>query len=109
MRPQIDSRWHRARAPHIHGELLKIGIDVGTTVAKHGKAGAAAIAGLEDVLHNHADGLRLDRPVCDPDYFLPIALWIADIAPRSPPNPAASNFTPVNCAGFPVISSLVPC
>jgi hypothetical protein len=33
VRPQIDSRWHRARAPRIHGELLKLGIDVGTTNA----------------------------------------------------------------------------
>ena len=38
-------------APRVHGELLKIGIDIGqTSVAKgHGAEEGTSIAGLEDV------------------------------------------------------------
>jgi hypothetical protein len=37
------------RAPRIHGELLKLGIEVGqTSVAKYGPEEGRAIAGLED-------------------------------------------------------------
>ncbi len=44
-------------APRIHGELLKLGVDVGqTTVAKYmAKRRTAAVAGLEDFVHDHAD------------------------------------------------------
>jgi len=46
-------------APRIHGELLKLGIDVGqTTVAKiHGPEKAATVAGWKTFLRNHADGI----------------------------------------------------
>jgi hypothetical protein len=46
-------------APRIHGELLKLGIDVGqTTVAKYiAKRRRSAVAGLETFVHNHADAI----------------------------------------------------
>jgi hypothetical protein len=46
-------------APWIHGELLKLGIDVGqTTVAKYmARRRLATVAGLKTFLRNHADGI----------------------------------------------------
>ena len=46
-------------APRIHGELLKLGIDVGqTTVAKYmAKRGRPPFQGWRTFLHNHADGI----------------------------------------------------
>jgi transposase InsO family protein len=46
-------------APRIHGELLKLGIEVGqTTVAKYmGKARRPPSQGWKTFLHNHADGI----------------------------------------------------
>ena len=46
-------------APRIHGELLKLGIDVGqTTVAKYmAKHRRPASPGWRTFLHNHADGI----------------------------------------------------
>ena len=46
-------------APRIHGELLKLGIDVGqTTVAKYMARGRRPPSqGWETFLHNHADGI----------------------------------------------------
>src|SRR5260370_39372672 len=46
-------------APRIHGELLKLGIDVGqTSVAKYmGKRRGPPSQGWKTVLHNHADGI----------------------------------------------------
>jgi hypothetical protein len=37
-------------APRIHGELLKLGIEVGqTSVAKYGAEEGSSVAGMEDV------------------------------------------------------------
>jgi hypothetical protein len=46
-------------APRIHGELLKLGIDIGqTSVAKYmAPEEARAVTGLEAFLCNHADGI----------------------------------------------------
>ena len=46
-------------APRIHGELLKLGIDVGqTTVAKYmAKRGCPPSQGWKTFLRNHADGI----------------------------------------------------
>ena len=46
-------------APRIHGELLKLGIDVGqTTVAKYMARGRRPPSqGWKTFLHNHADGI----------------------------------------------------
>lgn len=46
-------------APRIHGELLKLGIDVGqTTVAKYmGKGRRPPSQGWKTFVHNHADGI----------------------------------------------------
>ncbi len=45
-------------APRIHGELLKLGIDVGqTTIAKYMARNGRPPAGIENVLRNHPDGI----------------------------------------------------
>ena len=46
-------------APRIHGELLKLGIDIGqTTVAKYMARGRRPPSqGWKTFLHNHADGI----------------------------------------------------
>jgi hypothetical protein len=45
-------------APRIHGELLKLGIDVGqTSVAKYGAEQVPPSQGWRTFLHNHADGI----------------------------------------------------
>ena len=46
-------------APRIHGELLKLGIDIGqTSVAKHMvKRRGPPSQGWKTFLHNHADGI----------------------------------------------------
>jgi hypothetical protein len=77
-------------APRIHGELLKLGIDAGqTTVAKYmAKRRGPPSQGWRTFLRNHADGIAsIDLFVVPTISFLPIALWIADIAARSAPNP----------------------
>jgi hypothetical protein len=52
-------------APRIHGELLKIGIDVGqTSVAKYmARRRGPPSHGWKTFLHNHADGNCRDRSV----------------------------------------------
>jgi hypothetical protein len=58
-------------APRIHGELLKLGMDVGqTTVAKYiGETTMAAVAGLEDRRH------RVDRHVRGADDLVWASVW----------------------------------
>jgi hypothetical protein len=82
-------------APRIHGELLKLGIDVGqTTVAKYMAGGRRPPSqGWKTFLHNHADGI-VDGPIRGSDNLIPTALRVADSATRSPPNPVAGS----NCA-----------
>jgi hypothetical protein len=84
-------------APRIHGELLKLGIDVGqTTVAKYMARGRRPPSqGWKKFLHNHADSSysrrrhRVDGPVRVSDTLIPTALRVADTPSRSPPNPMA--------------------
>jgi hypothetical protein len=80
-------------APRIHGELLKLGIDVGqTTVAKYMARGRQPPSqGWKTFLHNHADGHRVDGPIRGSNNLIPAALRAADTASRSPPNPVAGS------------------
>jgi hypothetical protein len=56
---QDESRQPIVGAPRVHGELLKLGIDVGqTTVAKYIARGRRPPSrGWKTFLHNHADGI----------------------------------------------------
>jgi hypothetical protein len=53
-------------APRLHGELLKLGIDVGqTTVAKYIARGRRPPSqGWKTFLHNHADGITIAAKSC---------------------------------------------
>ena len=78
-------------APRIHGELLKLGIDVGqTTVAKYmAKRRRPPPQGWRAFLRNHADGIASMDLFVVPTISFRLTLWIADNATRSPPNPMA--------------------
>src|ERR1700737_1562034 len=67
-------------APRIHGELLKVGIDVGhTSVAKYMvRRRVPPSRGWRTFLRNHADGDCRDGPVRGADNLVPAALWLAD-------------------------------
>ena len=46
------------RAPRVHGELLKLGIDIGQTVwPSIWPSEEARLQGWKTFLHNHADGI----------------------------------------------------
>jgi hypothetical protein len=48
--PPDECRQSVVGAPRIHGELLKLGIEVGqTSVAKYGAEEGSSVAGMEDV------------------------------------------------------------
>jgi hypothetical protein len=58
-------------APRIHGELLKLGVDVGqTTVAKYMAKKATIVARLEDAPSQSCRRYRVDRSVCRPHDFV---------------------------------------
>jgi len=58
-------------APRIHGELLKLGVDVGqTTVAKYMAKKATIVARLEDAPSQSCRRYRVDRSVCRPHDFI---------------------------------------
>jgi hypothetical protein len=81
-------------APRIHGELLKLGIDVGqTSVAKYMARGRRPPSqGWKTFLHNQSRRRhRVDGPIRGPENLIPTALWVADTATRSPPNPGAGS------------------
>ena len=80
-------------APQIHGELLKLGIDVGqTTVAKYMVRGRRPPSqGWKTFLHTHADGVASMDLFRGSDNLFPTALRAADPASRSPPNPVAGS------------------
>jgi hypothetical protein len=61
-------------APCIHGELLKLGIDV------------AAIAGVENLSPQPRPRHCVDGPVCRSDVLLQAALWLDDFAARPTPD-----------------------
>ena len=75
-------------APRIHGELLKLGIDIGqTSVAKYiVKRREPPSQDWKTFLHNHADGIAaMDLLVVPTISFRP-ALWIADHGARPTTN-----------------------
>jgi hypothetical protein len=86
-------------APRIHGELLKLGIDVGqTSVAKYrpdqrrqiyGAQARIAVPGLEDVSAQPCGWHCGDGPVCRSDRLLPAALWAVGYGPWPATNPVA--------------------
>jgi hypothetical protein len=69
-------------APRIHGELLKLGIDVGqTTVAKYmARRRQPPSQGWKTFLRNHADGICVDGFVRGPDDLVSAVVWISDLA-----------------------------
>jgi hypothetical protein len=85
-------------APRIHGELLKLGIDVGQTTRSpntwrsvgglHPRAGGRSCIIMLTASHRWT--------VRGSDHLFPIALWIADIAARSPTNPIAGSYRAPN-------------
>src|SRR4030081_2113293 len=67
-------------APRIHGELLKLGVDIGqTSVAKYRRRDTPS-QGWRTFLRNHAD--RCDGYVRRADNLVSPALWIADHGAR---------------------------
>ena len=77
-------------APRLHGELLKLGIDVGqTTVAKYMARGRRPPS--QDIPSESRRRHRVDGPVRGSDNLIPTALRGADTASRSPPNPVAGS------------------
>ncbi len=80
-------------APRLHGELLKLGIDVGqTTVAKYMARGRRPPSqGWKTFLHNHADGIAsMDLFVIPTISFRPL-YGLLILHHRSPPNPVAGS------------------
>src|SRR5207249_3242443 len=73
-------------APRIHGELLKLGIDIGqTSVAKYMvKRRGPPSQGWKTFLHNHADGIA--AIVRRAEDLVSPALWIADHGARPTTN-----------------------
>jgi len=69
-------------APRIHGELLKLGIDVGqTTVAKYmAKGRRPPSQGWKTFLHNHADGIASMDLFRGADSFVSVVVWSPDPA-----------------------------
>jgi hypothetical protein len=69
-------------APRIHGELLKLGIDVGqTTGAKYmPKRRRPPSQGWKTFLRNHADGICIDRHVRGSGNFISTIIWTFGLA-----------------------------
>ena len=86
-------------ATRIHGELLKLGIDVGqTSIAKYMvRRRGPPSQGWKTFWRNHAAGVA-GRWTCfsGTDHFLPAALWIADHRSRPATNPVAGRYRPPN-------------
>jgi hypothetical protein len=74
--------WGAAR---IHGELLKLGIEVGqTTVAQYmAKRRRPPSQGWKTFLHNHADGIASMDLFVVPTISFSAVVWIADPAAHS--------------------------
>ncbi|MGE5159038.1 MAG: helix-turn-helix domain-containing protein [Gemmatimonas sp.] len=73
-------------APRIHGELLKLGIDVGqTTVAKYmaRRRMPLTVAGLEDLPSQLWRCHRIDGLVPGPDHVVSAVVRTPDLAPHS--------------------------
>jgi hypothetical protein len=67
-------------APRLHGELLKLGIDIGqTSVAKYMvRRRGPSVRGLEDILAQPCGRDCCDRPVRGADGLVPAALRVVD-------------------------------
>jgi len=80
-------------APRIHGELLKLGIDVGqTTVAKYVARGRRPPSqGWKTFSSKSRRRHRVDGPIRGSDNLIPTALRVADTTTRSSPNPMAGS------------------
>src|SRR4051794_21203967 len=78
-------------APRIHGELLKLGIDVGqTSVAKYmARRRRPPLAGLENVSSQSCRWDRLHRSIRGPDDLIPTAIRVPGLPTRSPAHPMA--------------------
>ena len=70
-------------APRIHGELLKLGIDIGQTKRRqvYGAQERTAVPGLEDVPAQSCRWHCSDGFVRGPDRLIPPPLWPADHEP----------------------------
>jgi len=76
---------HLWGAPHIHGELLKLGFTIAqSTVAPLYVPGLAAIAGLADLSDQSCRWHRGNRPLRAADDYVPAALLPCDSASRAP-------------------------
>ena len=75
-------------APRIHGELLKLGIDVGQTQCGkiHGAEEGTAVSGLEDVSAQSRGWHRRDGSVRGANRLVPLALLFADHRPWTSAN-----------------------
>jgi hypothetical protein len=73
-------------APRIHGELLKLGIDVGqTTVAKYmARRRQPPSQGLEDLSAQSCRRHCVDGFVGSPDDLVSVVVWISDLAAFPP-------------------------
>src|SRR6202042_3671921 len=80
-------------APRLHGELLKLGIDVGqTTVAKYMARGRRpASQGWKTFLHNHADGIASMDLFVAHDNLIPTALRVATSFVTATPSTVTSS------------------
>jgi hypothetical protein len=78
-------------APRIHGELLKLGIDIGqTSVSKYmSRRRGPPPQGWKTFLRNHADGVAAMDLFVVPTVSFSAALWAADHEPRPATNPVA--------------------
>jgi hypothetical protein len=74
-------------APRIHGELLKLGIEIGqTSVAKYmARMRRPPSQGWKTFLRNHADGI-VNRSLRRSDTLLSAALWLGDPMARPAPD-----------------------
>ena len=70
-------------APRIHGELLKLGIDIGqTSVAKYkAREEGSSLAGMEDIPLQPCRRYCRDGHFRSSDNLVPTAIWIADHGP----------------------------
>src|SRR6184192_3205652 len=75
---------HLWGAPHIHGELLKLGFTIAqSTVARYMYRGWPPSQGWRTFLTNHVDGIAGNRPLRAADDSVPAALLPCDSASRA--------------------------
>src|SRR5271167_2368103 len=85
-------------APRIHGELLKLGIDVGqTTVANYmAKRRRPPSQGWRTFLHYHADGIASTDLFVVPTISFRLLYGLLILLTRSPPNPVSRGYCASN-------------